>query len=462
MKNRISISIMTLSAKINNHFISGLMLFALIPIFFACNDPNSLGLELENENAKTQVKSIEFDLPSKTIYIDSLRSENLGKLAFGNITNDTIFGDLKAIAYTEYTVGSGVLPGDTLEYAGVFLNLKFTTASVGTAGTATNDITVYETIDTLFNSAKYLANMHVDYDATAPIGSISKSLNLDGDSISHIKLDDSYGMKLYAKLDSAGANNDYEDSLSRKLFYFPALVLEPSDNNQNLLTFSLIEDTVGIYVAMRHPVRGDTSYFKFNFSGNHYSEVLRDRSTGKYTDLVNDYDSSGVSAGNVHLNMIAGIHPRIDLTPYIDFIESNPDIIINRGEIYLSSTPIDETLIPQIGRIQFYIPNGVGKINGPGVYLQDLATFYAILVDNGYFQQSNGASSLLTTTYSDTDQWYANNVTNFCQKMLDSKLADIDYITRQLIVTSPDLTTVGQSSFSKSGIKLKVFYTQLK
>jgi hypothetical protein len=462
LKNPISISIMTLSAKIIKHIQSGLMLFALIPIFFACNDPSALGLELENENAKTQVKAIEFVLPAKTIYIDSLRSENLGKLVFGNLANDTIFGDLKAIAYTEYTVGSGILPGDTLEYLETFVTMKFSSATTNDKSVASNDIKVYQTIDTLFNSAKYLSNMHVDYDQSLPIGSISTPFELLGDSISRIKLDDSFGLGLYAKLDSAGTNNDYEDSLKNRLFYFPALVFEPSDNNGNLITFNLAADTVGIYVAMRHPVRGDNYYFKFSFSGNHYSEILRNRSSGKYTDLVNDYDSSSVTAGNVHLNMIAGVHPRIDLSPYLDFIEFNPDIIINRAEIYLESSPIDNELIPPIDRIQFYFPNEDGRINGPGVYVQNLAILYTVLTDNGYFQAASGGSNVLTTSYSTTNQWYANNMTNFCQKLLDSQLAGVDYVSEQLIVYSPDITTVGQSPISKSGIKLKVFYTQLK
>ena len=104
MKNLTSIFTMTLLAKKLNFLKSGLVIL-LVPFFFACDDPNALGVELDDDSAKTQVKVIDFTLPVQTVVIDSLLTEGQGGIAVGSVTGDSIVGNLKTIGITEYSSG---------------------------------------------------------------------------------------------------------------------------------------------------------------------------------------------------------------------------------------------------------------------------------------------------------------------------------------------------------------------
>jgi hypothetical protein len=460
---------MTWSDKINKLSNAGLMLFALIPFFFACNDPNSLGLELDNESAKSEVKVIEFNLPAKTIYIDSLRTEDLGSLIFGSYYNDTIFGDVKARAYVEYYAGSGVLPSstdsllnDTLVFESAFLYTKYRTLSVKDEFAAHEKFTIHLTKDTLFSSVRYLANMHTPFDASKSIASYSEVFEYRDDSISKIRLNDDFGRMLFAKLDSAGRskNTAYKDSLTNRYSYYPALVLEPSLDYEHLLTLDLSSDTSGIYINMKSKTGTGKYLYRFTLGGDYYSEIIRDRSTGKHNDLIKDYDESSIASGNVHLNTIAGFHPKLDLSEYINFVKNTENIIINRAELAYSHASINPTQVPPVKRIRYYFPQSNGRINilsADGTY----GRYYSLYSNTGYLS-SSVTSPILTTLYNDTNQNFSSLVTFFCQDILNSHIADIDPVTESLVLWSPDATTVGQTAIPKSSIILKVYYTTLK
>ncbi|MFY0599589.1 MAG: hypothetical protein JXR03_07945 [Cyclobacteriaceae bacterium] len=454
---------MTLSASNKKLYKSGLVLLALIPFFFACDDPNALGVDLDNENAKTVTETITFDLPVSTIYIDSLRTDNDNVLIVGSTQDDPTFGDIKAIGYSEFIPGTGgYLPTDTVVFERAFLILESTSDYISGAA-ASQNITVYETTDTLFSAATYLSKINVEYDNTMPLGSISEALG-EQDSIFSIDLSDAFGRDLYVKLDSAQDNGAYTDSLNSGVK--PALVLEPSDNNQSIFNFDLTSDTVGIYIEMKDPDNDSLLYFKFNLAGDYYSQILRDRSGSTYASLVNNYDS--VSGGeNTHLNMIAGIHPRLDLNPYLDFLSENENIIVNRAEISIPTDNSDGS--PEVNNIRYFIPSSNGRINGPAFLVnQSQIKDFGVLSNSGY-RVFNGFPSMLISSFDNDDNSYFGNVTNFCQALLDFSLWDQTTATSKLVVDAKQLilygatpTLVGQSTIPSSGITLKVYYTRLK
>ncbi|MEO9475060.1 MAG: hypothetical protein ABJG41_05985 [Cyclobacteriaceae bacterium] len=452
------------------------MLLALIPFFFACDDPSSLGVALDDENAKTEIAVEEFVLPSQTIYIDSLLTEVQNNLVFGNITGDSIFGDLKAVAYTEYAPISGVAAPDdsTIKHVKTYAILRYSRATYG-SDAPMQTVTAYQGTDTLFASVTYLANAHVDYDETKPEGSLSVPLSdVDGDSIVQIVLDASLADSLYAKIEAAAIDTLDGNVPFSTTQYFAPLVFVPGTDNQNLLNLDLNADTVGIYVEMSNAAEDTTYFFKFNFTGDNFSEIIRDRSTGKYSDLVDDYDSSMVIAGNVHLNTIAGLHPKVSLKPYIDFIESNENIIINRAEVSLQNVPISET-VPPVEWVSFLFETEGGRVNGPSLNGSN-AISYAILY-NGAYTGSLSQNPVMINAYDSDEDNYTVNSTFFFQRMLDTRIAkssdsDLDYPVRDLILYNLgwdsqtnavySANAVGQSAISKSGIKLKIYYTRLK
>lgn len=464
---------MTLSTRINKTSKSGLMLFALIPFFFACDDPNALGIELDDDNAKTTTEAVEFSLPSQNIYADSLSNGNRGFLTFGSIQDNEVYGDVKAVGYSEYQTGSGVLPNDSLEFIKAFIVLKSNLPYITEGSSPTQSVTIYETSDTLFSSVVYLSKIHVDYETSTLLGSLAEPLT-DQDSIFTIDLIDSFGSNLYVLLDSAIDNSLYSDSLDSGLK--PALVFEPSDNNQSLFTLDMLADTTGIYLEMLDPDTGDSHYYKFDFVADHYSEIIRDRSGSLYSSLVNNYDSVDIS-DVAHLNMTAGLHPRLDISELVEFLGDNQDIIINRAEIFLETDNSNSETIPEIQNIRYFIPAGNGRINGPAFANNVNISSYAVLNNVSYFSTGNGFSSIFSSPYDSIESRYYGDISIFAQDMLSKTLfntsvsesteieeEDKNYIKipSKLILNGTSNTNVGQSTFLKSDMRLKIYFTRLK
>ena len=458
--------------KISN---SGLVLCALIPFFFACEDPSALGLELEDQSSKTEVKIIEFKLPAKTIYIDSLRTDDLGQALFGSVYNDSIVGNIKARTYFEYFGGSGTLPSDsikqdTLEYVSVFLHIKYSALSVNDTSTANENFTVHLASDTLFSTVTYLRNMHTPFDEANPIGTHSGSIRYRADdSVRRIKLTDSFGEYLFNKLDLAGrsSNKAYRDSLSgtSRPAYYPALVLEPQLDYEHLLSLDFTSQKMGIYVNMKSKVSDSTYVYKFLIGGDYYSEIIRNRASGKYADLVTDYSESSDSSGTVHLNATAGLYPKFDLTEFIKFTKNSENIIVSRAEL---SYKKDNDLMPPaykpvVSKVRYYFPKAGGRINTLAARAAyPVGNLYGLFSSNGYLSRESGASNLLTSFYNKDDKAYGDLVTFFCQDLLDLQSAGAEPSTNSLILWNPDATTVGQTPILKSSVKLKVYYTELK
>ena len=65
---------------------------------------------------------MELVLPSRSIFIDSLRTDNESRLIAGNY-RDERFGSIKAEAYSEVTFDEGQIIYDTLQYDSLIVNL---------------------------------------------------------------------------------------------------------------------------------------------------------------------------------------------------------------------------------------------------------------------------------------------------------------------------------------------------
>lgn len=488
MRNHISTYTMTLSVKMLKLSKSGLVLFALIPFFFACDDPSSEGIVVDEDNSNTSTRVVELTLPMSTIYIDSLLTQQfsgrelLPFLNVGSVQDDPVYGDLKAIAYSEYglTGGSGVIPRDSLEFVRAFVVLQSNGQPVIKDGASMQEISVYESTDTLFSTAFYLSNFHLEYDETKPIGFISEPIS-EQDSIFGIVLDDSFGRGIYRRLFNANNTNDVVfEALNRDSITDsskPALVFEPGPNNQSLFTMDITKDTVGLYLEMQDTTQsGRKYYYKFLLGGDKYSEIIRDRSGSQYSALVNDYDEIDNST-TAHLNMIAGLHPSIDLTPFKNFLLDNGNIVMNRVELVIGNNDTDDENNPSLNSLRFLIPNAQGgRINGAAIYLNINISAYALLANSAYFGNPAGINSVLVSSLNADKTAYQTLITNFSQSLSKSSLFDFDVdlineavaegdggflLADKFIFYATDRLQVGQSEFPVSEVKLKAYYTEL-
>jgi len=448
---------MNLLDKLTYWITSGLAI-VLVPFFFACDDPSRLGLELESEDNPIVTQKMEFVLPASTIYIDSLRTDQFTHSIFGQY-EDSIAGKATVVSYNQYNIYGGVLPGgDSLEYVSTILSIKVA-GQRAQRGLAGEQIIIHEVNDTLYNQPVYLADRKLDH-RSETIADYTFDYNPLTDSIIQIPLTDTFGQFLYKRLEKATLGGVNQDSLLLGMYHYPPLALIPGAGNKGLFSFDLKDDTTRIYVNMKNAA-GKLYHFSFDFSDAHYSQIDRDRSSGKFSDIVSEYEESNAITGRTHLDMVNGIHTKLDLSPYLDFVKSHEDFIINRATISMEVVPQDEfSYIETVPFIRNYFIKSNGKINGSGVSRGD-GFNNAILTEADYASSGN-STNILTMAYNKDNSEYLANVTLFTQVLADDYALSDEFLTEHLVITSPETISLGQTSFNKSGMKLTIFYTTLK
>lgn len=423
----------------------------LIPFFFACDDPTELGLELENNQNDFTVHKEVLVLPSSSIYIDSLRTDQFdNQLVFGQY-EDSI-GKSSVTSYLQYAIGGGTLPDDSLDFSTAYLILRVENTRVNGAVPG-EQIRLHETNDTLYSSAVYLRHRSLEY-AEETVADHSFDFNPASDTILKIPLTASFGSSLFTKLELAGTDDDYRDSLIYSRYFYPPLAMVPGSSNQALYTFNLADDTTGIYIEMQNP-EGEKFYYTFNLTSNHFYQVDRYQADGQPRRAEESYTEQGPS-GKVYLDVIAGIYPKLDLQPYKAFIESHDDIMINGATLSFGALNNSADYIGFPQAVQSFFIKDNGKINGPGVATgQNFNN--AMLTDGSYV--SSGGTTLLSMSFDEEELSYSGNVTLFSQVLFDTFKNDSSYLTSELVLLNSNWIDLGQSTFSSSDITLTIYYT---
>lgn len=453
----------TLSAKILELLKSGLALL-LVPIFFACDDPNLLGIELDDENSKVDAKYIEFTLPISNVYIDSLRTDQIGvgnnqTALFGDYT-DSIAGRVRATAYLGYGLGVGQLPNDTLAFSRAFF-VAAVNEYIIDGGLSDEVVNVFEADDSLFLSPIYLASTFTPYGSSGIVTSHSFDFVPGIDSVLNIPLSEDLGMFLYDRLDRVSVNDAYEDSLISGLYYYKPLVLEPGAGSLGLYSLDLLDDTTAIYIEMESTT-GRNYYFTFDFNTSpHYTYLERDRSVGKLSDLTSEYVESTVISSRVYLNPLTGIHPKIDLQPFINFVDTSENVFINKAEIIMGVAASTISYLDEIEPIQFYFVSDSTRINGPGGFNDNQKLTSAILSEASYYSNSS-AHSLLSIGFNSDEDYFRGDITTFSDLFFRANADDQDYLTEKLLLHTPFALSTRRASFIKSEVKMRIYYTKLK
>ncbi|XOV92879.1 MAG: hypothetical protein ACFHWX_22110 [Bacteroidota bacterium] len=424
---------------------SGLVLL-LIPFFFACQDPDELGVKVSSDNQNVTVSDTTITLPLSTILIDSLRTNQFASLLVGNM-QDSVTGTVACTGYTQYSPGTGTFPGDTLEYVSANIKLKIIDART-TTNMLNGHIDIHESNDTLYNQVVYLADREIEYNPT-PIAQIDYNINIDQDSIITIPLND-LGQDLFDQLVKYNTDTLFKDSLDRSLLYYQPLVLNTTSVNTGLMALSLSNDSSAIFIEMKSPTSDSTYYYKFNFvSRGHFTHIERDRAGSKLASLVDEYiDEYG--NGYAYGSMVDGVYAKVDMKPLKEFLSANENIIINNSRISMTITDYSSEFIVPFNSIRYYYIKK-GRINGP-IGSSRLAAYTSTILSNSSY--SSSSADFLSMVYQDDTPNYSGEVTLFTQIYADDALG-IDM--EEMVVLSSTPTSIRQTIFT--GAEVTVFYT---
>lgn len=413
-------------------------------LLIACEEPGDLGLELNPGDSETEVNFQEFVLPASTFYIDSLRTDRGANILLGS-NADTVFGQVTAESFFELSYSDGQVPLDCLEVLSA--QLTFEVADIlSLESIASFELEVRALTDTIYPSRIY--------DREDAISASTQVLDTwivgvdRGDSIISIDL----GNRLYSQLWQST-----KDAENINDMYF-GLNVRATDASNGLLALNIFADTTEIIFSSRDPL--DTTYTTSYRLSNHFNKITRDRTGSRMATFQQTGDSINNENGLTYLSGVSGAVVRLDLNPFIDFVNTQENLIINKADIEIPVTAnrINSIQSP-VPDINLYFFKEGTVINGPGIADDVFNT--ALLNENDY-SNLTALPVPRVLLYDEEDLNYSSTITLFTQSLLTDRLAGDDFLTDDLVVVPTSGLYIGQSSIQNSGVKLKVFYTVVK
>ncbi len=455
--------------KLRNFIKPGLI--ALIPVFLGCDAANDFGTEFDLDTG-VDVKLIEFDLPSSNLRIDSLRTDNENRVLVGSFT-DLNTGNVTAEGYFQYAFTGGILPvqeqtsanpdpTDSLEYDSLYLELR-QSELIPFRESSQLAFDVIELVDTLLSTVVYLGSKSETPLRT--IGSYDKEVN-SSDTVYRVRLNDAFGQEFFNTV-----SNVVEDSTLRLLNYrFRDMGLVPTAGSTGLTAVDLsnLETQLILYMSGNAP---DTSYrATFNTTGLAYSHITRDR-TGSLFDGIEEKTNFNLADGRTVLDPLAGLTTTFELSPLRSFFEENPNILINSVIVQFDYEEFVSRDTLDVFRLYFRTQDG--GIFGPAVAQDPFSNI--VMNDAAYLSPVSGGAvnnDPILGALNSTDDHYIANPTIFFQFLYNNFQRNDDVIFIEpfqsdtiqiddLVLISPFNTILQQAIFNNSGIKLRVFYTEV-
>jgi len=459
-------------------------------LLLGCKEEN-FGLELPPDSQQTELKFVEFTLPATNVYFDSLRTDGQSNLLVGTYSND-VSGSVVATSYVEFRLKRGHIPTDSIRIFrfGDTLALEDITFSAArlildTDGVISNEdmvsqrLRLYELQDSIFSGVLYLSDRTIAKGSLVGEGNIDLDMDFvdfSNDTLYYpieIPIDDSFGTALF--------DNLVDNSTAVRPL---GLALESVVNN-GIFSYNLLSDTSELILEM-HGVLSDISNLQ-NYKGsldttltvtfrmltsNNFINIERDRSTSDF-DLIEDRKELDPSVDFVYFNPLAGIHPKIDLTEFLEFAEQEENVFIQEARLSIELEENTTTGI-DVDFARYYFTRKVEdeiQVNWPGILSNPFGTL--MLNDGAY---AGAQASVATHVYDTTLLIYEGSPTLFTQLLYDNARSEVDGIlvedrprlqqsidhVQNLLLVSGNPLSTGNGVIRKDGIKLQIFYAQLK
>lgn len=463
-------------------------IIAVSVFFIGCED--DLGLELPPDDRQAEIKFKEFSLSATNLYFDSLRTDGGTSLLVGEYS-DPIFGSVKATGYSEYFYRNGPLPSyvilkdqngidslvknsqniafDTLSFDSISVTLRI--AEILTSNSIlTQNLDFFKLQDSIFSNVIYLADREIQLGES--VGSDISSFDTPDVStfdfttdtlLMDFRLDDSYGQEFFDFI--ADLEPSETDTLTRRKIRFPGIGFVSNGSN-GLIRFELADPFTNIEIHLSSP---DSTYvIQFQLEGsNKFTRLERDRQGTDFAEL-NDKRALDVSTDFVYFNPIAGIMPRIDLSPFLDFVkeEEESDIVIQRAQLSIGAIK-NETTVPDADSSRLYFSNADSSnmldisfnINWSGAFTNPFST---LTQTNNAYLIGRGANLIMPLDSLEDYNQYNAFPTGFFQNLLDQTQDGVDNYSDNIVMVTPQDYPLGQSTIHKDSIKLQILYIKLK
>ena len=309
---------------------------SLAAILFSCEDPGQIGLDTDPTNGKFSSKYVEINLPTNMVQLGtSFDSKNTGRLLVGEFS-DVDLGSVVAKTYFQLEVDN---PQDSLValengFDSLVLRLKYDYAfgevqlshlvKVSTLQDTISDELEYSNQST-FQLKDEVANQSIgflfDEDATT----------VRFDTTVSIVLDFALGESIFLeakKVDGALVDQEsFED-------FMPGLAIEALGASA---VFGFDPFNAESKMYMYYHVNDTTlDSLSFSLTGNHVNQLITDMSATEFATIVPNQDF--LTNDQYHyLHGTNQIGLEINLSPFYDYFDTIPQIVLNKGELALES-----------------------------------------------------------------------------------------------------------------------------
>lgn len=347
-------------------------------VLLSCNNELS-EVGFKNPNRDFDVVAKEFTIPSKVFLMDSIststgiiessltsgtfRMPSPQRALVGSI-DDPHFGKTTAVTYSPFAMAGGVFVSTDAVFDAVNLTVVFDYYWTGaTTATADQKFEIYELQDSVLTYLKHYTNQSAsygtllgeqvypidpdDFDTKISQNATNATTNPSAivrDSL-HIKLDDTFGQRLFALAMDTIGNNEEKIALFykfRRLFNGIAIVSPGSDKIVGLdmeNTYSRIE--------LQYHV-GDVNYkipFYFAPSGQAintaeymaWTQITTDRSGTPLAGLTDKYVDYEPADGNRYVQSGTGVGLKLDFSEVFEYFKTVPNKALSVAELKLSS-----------------------------------------------------------------------------------------------------------------------------
>ncbi|MDZ7606353.1 MAG: DUF4270 family protein [Cyclobacteriaceae bacterium] len=465
-KNLITTSITTLWGRISS------LLPVLVLFLIACEDPGEIGLELNPENGAFVAKYQELPLNTSIVLVEDILSDNStringrtqvkssdGRVLFGNYTTPD-FGGMSSKGFSSlYISQRGFKPSEKEFVFDSLVMFMFVDYLYGESFLGTKQINIHELKEEIKVDSIYLTKNSTPY-YDEPVG----SLNFDFSSLDSVRVDTLLRVRLADELGNRLFDEAYTDTTTFSnnvefRQFFNGFAFVPGDGN-NMITGVHMENP-STFVRMFIHNTTDTAAFDFVFTGydtagtnitRYYNNIKLDRSgssIGPITEYYTDYfptDNRGLMQAST------GVFTKLDFTPYLNFIDTIDNLIINRAELVIPVEPYVSYFDP-VSTLDLY------RVDEFNHFVErfdsaSLKNYYLTAGKIGFKKDKNTNTGI-----------YDGTITGYIQSVATDLAADT-LKNSSVLIGQPNLwnsvIVTNQSAIPLQEIKLRVYYSTLR
>lgn len=434
--NHTIIYIMNLWGKIKPGLIILLALF-----FYACEEPNEIGLELTGDANRIGTYYQEIELTTRLINNDSLFTLSVIRLMAGETYNPD-FGSLTATSYTQFGFAA-IKPNipDSATYDSLVLDIRNDYA-YGSGIALEQRYYVHELIEDLYDTAKYFSFSSAEYDPI-PLSTADFLFPERKDTVLSFRMDDDYGLSLFEAVKDTNTVDPDDENTLHALFKGFAIVSDMGNNS--VIGINVINDST----ALRLYYTYDDSTYNYPFSLRrvaNFNQIETDRSGSPLQGIDEQYYQDFIPANDkAYIQSGANLVAKIDFGPMLDFFDTIPYANINQCiiDITIDEPPFNE--LPPSSVSFYYHTENNKRIRVPGGYRGILA---------------EGTSDILRATYEEEELNYSAPITLFADNLILG-----NHSNNTVLMYPPEFgiaNTTNQFLISSGNILLKIYYSRTK